>query len=273
MGRVAGLPQTGDMSDLPEMWSIERAVDFYGWQSLAPSTQKKRFSVLKRYGLLGQEKPLKPKLPAHLAHNTRQTDAIILNKVFGFDYPVAPYIPHRYDLPDGETIAFAAKGEHGIYVLLMAYAGLRIGEACACDHSWLEGNALVVKGNMGEDRVIRRTKTGKVGRVVLPDWLVQEVLDADFTYPNPKALRKWCSRRGITPHSLRHFYATLIVRETQNIELARRQLRHSKIETTLGVYLEVEAGDAERLVSSIARPQVTQRYAMKARGSKRAAVA
>jgi integrase len=255
------------MSNLPEIWSIDRAVKFYGWEGLAPSTQKKRFSVLKRYGLLGQKKPTKPKLPSHLAHNTRQTDAIILNKTFGFDFPVAPYIPHRYVLPDEETIALAGRDRHGIYVLLMAYAGLRIGEACACDHSWLEGNALVVRANMGDDHIIRRTKTGKVGRVVLPDWLVTEVLDADFSYPNPKALRKWCSRRGITPHSLRHFYATLIVRETQNIELARRQLRHSKIETTLGIYLEVEAGDAERLVSTIARPQVTQRYALK-RGGK-----
>lgn len=261
------------MSSSPEIWSIDRAVKFYGWEGLAPSTQKKRYSVLKRYGLLGERHPKKPKLPSHLAHNTRQTDAIILNKTFGFDFPIAPYIPHRYVLPDEETIALAGKARHGIYVLLMAYAGLRIGEACACDHSWLEGNALVVRANMGDDHIIRRTKTGKVGRVVLPDWLVQEVREAEFTYPNPKALRKWCTRRGITPHSLRHFYATLIVRETQNVELARRQLRHCKIETTLGIYLEVEAGDAERLVSSISRPQVTQRYALKGRKPNRAAVA
>lgn len=253
------------MSHDPAIWSIERAIAFYGWQHLAPSTQAKRFSVIKRYGLLGQTNPPKPKLPSHLAHNTRQTEAIILNKVFGFDFPVAPYIPHRYELPDNETIALASKGKHGIYILLMAYAGLRIGEACACDHSWLQGNALVVRANMGEDRIIRKTKTGKVGRVVLPDWLVTDVLEADFTYPNPKYLRKWASRRGIVPHSLRHFYATLLVRETQNIELARRQLRHSKIETTLGIYLEVEAGEAERLVSAIRRPQVTQRYVLKRR--------
>lgn len=214
-GESCGFPQTGNMSTFPEIWSIDRAVKFDGWEGLAPSTQKKRFSVLRRYGLLGQTNPDKPRLPSHLAHNTRQTDAIILNKTFGFDYPVAPYIPHRYTLPSEETIALASKGRYGIYVLLMAYAGLRIGEACACDASWLEGNALVVRGNMGEDKIIRRTKTGKVGRVVLPDWLVREVLEADFTYPNPKVLRKWCSRREITPHALRHFYATLLVRETQ----------------------------------------------------------
>jgi len=254
------------MSNSPEIWSIDRAVKFYGWEGLAPSTQKKRLSVLKRYGLLGQTNPQKPRLPSHLAHNTRQTDAIILNKTFGFDYPVAPYLPHRYELPDEETIALAGKGKYGIYVLVMAYAGLRIGEACAADHSWLENNALVVRASMDEDRNIRRTKTGKVGRVVLPEWLVQEILEANFCYPNPKVLRKWCRRRGITPHALRHFYATLLVRETQNIELARRQLRHSKIETTLGIYLEVEAGEAERLVTNLARPKIAPRPVLSQRG-------
>lgn len=222
---------------------------------------------------MGQTQPVKPKLPAHLARNARQNDAIILNKVLGFAFPVAPYISHRYDLPDGETIAFAVKGEHVIYGLLLAYAGLRIGEACACDLSWLEGNALVVKVNTGEAKVIRKTKTGKVGGVVLPDWFVQEVLEADFSYPNPKSLRKWCPRRAITPRFLRYFRASLIFTGTQHIELAPRQMRHSRIQTTLGVNLEVEAGDAERLVSSISRPQVTPRYAVKSRGRRMAAAA
>lgn len=122
---------------------------------------------------MGQTHPAKPKLHSHPAHDTRQTDAIILNKTFGLDCPVASCIPHRYTLPSEETIALASKGKCGANVLVKAHEGLRIGDSCACHASLLEGNALVVRGNMGEDRIIRRTKAGKVGRVVPPDWLVK----------------------------------------------------------------------------------------------------
>ena len=58
----------------------------------------------------------------------------------------AYYVPAMrrrvYELPDTNDIAYAMAGKYGIYVALMAYAGLRAGEACAADLSWLDGNRL-----------------------------------------------------------------------------------------------------------------------------------
>ena len=77
----------------------------------------------KGYEHFGERQPNRPKLSSHLAHNTRQTDTIVLNKTFGFDLPVATYIPHRCVLLGTDTIAYTAI-THGIYVLLVAKVGL-----------------------------------------------------------------------------------------------------------------------------------------------------
>ena len=44
---------------------------------------------------------------------------------------------------------------------------------------------------------------------------------------------------GLNPHQLRHFYATTLINTTSNLEMVRRQMRHTNIATTLRVYVEV----------------------------------
>ncbi len=59
---------------------------------------------------------------------------------------------------------------------------------------------------------------------------------------------------GLQPHGLRHWYATHLVRTTKNVELARRQLRHANLQTTLQVYVEVTAEDELELIADMANP-------------------
>ena len=95
------------------------------------------------------------------------------------------------------------------------------------------------------ERDVRKTRPPKTrGAVVLPDWLVKRVKEETFTYPLPKSLYKWLKRRDLSPHQLRHFYATFS--KTNNLEFVRRQMRHGNINTqTLSYYLEVSAGEEE----------------------------
>ena len=53
----------------------------------------------------------------------------------------------------------------------------------------------------------------------------------------------------VTPHLLRHWYATEMIRATKNPELVRRQLRHARLDTTLQVYAQVSMDDLDALVN------------------------
>lgn len=231
--------------------SFDEAVVFYNWKHLARSTAQRNYACLRKFGLLGQRALSEfPQLRG--SHNTRVIDARILNATFDADYYIPQPQRRVYELPDENDIALASYGKHGIYVLLMAYAGLRLGEACAADSTWLRGNSLEVKGSMERDiRKVRPPKTQ--GSVRLPDWLVEEVQNATFTYPLPKSLYKWIKRRNLSPHQLRHFYATQLFDKTNNLEVIRRQMRHSNIKTTLSYYLEASA-QADEAVLSLERP-------------------
>ena len=226
--------------------SFDDAVVFYKWDGLARSTQQRRYACLRKFGLLG-ERALKEVPTLSGNHNTRLIDARILNQTFGTDFYIPQSQRRVYELPDPNDIALASYGKHGIYVMLMAFAGLRLGEACACDASWLVGNKLVVKQTMERDvREFRPPKTA--GSVRLPDWLVEEIQNATFTYPIPKHLYKWIKRRNVSPHQLRHYFATQLFSQSNNLEAIRRQMRHSNIKTTLSYYLEVSADAEEGLL-------------------------
>ena len=81
---------------------------------------------------------------------------------------------------------------------------------------------------------------------------------ADFTYPKPKNLAKWMQRRGVTPHQLRHFYATEMMHLTKNMELLRRQMRHTKVET-MKLYVEVGVQEESSVVESMGKPSLKLR--------------
>jgi len=57
--------------------------------------------------------------------------------------------------------------------------------------------------------------------------------------------------RHISPHTLRHTFATHLLRKTGNLELTRKALRHAQITTTATVYSHLQARDVEEAVLAL----------------------
>jgi integrase/recombinase XerD len=57
--------------------------------------------------------------------------------------------------------------------------------------------------------------------------------------------------RHISPHTLRHTFATHLLRRTGNLELTRKALRHSRVTTTAEVYSHLLGRDVEEAVLAL----------------------
>jgi site-specific recombinase XerD len=58
----------------------------------------------------------------------------------------------------------------------------------------------------------------------------------------------------VTPHTLRHTFATHLLRQTGNLELTRKALRHARVSTTAAVYSHLAGRDVEIAVRAL-RPE------------------
>lgn len=231
------------------------------YQNLDPATQVRYQSVCKKYGVDDSTTwaDIRSKVEATRNQNTRRSDIIALRSMLGSEG--APKIPDAikkiYNLPTIEEIRQKAEGPYLPLIFAMAFAGLRAGEACAlsADDVCKAGGVCFIEVKQSRQNTGRykQPKSGQ-GRVVIPEWLYDLLQDYDYPEILPNSLFKWMKRRGFTPHQLRHFYATYLVRTTKNPELARRQLRHSNLATTLSIYVEIEAADELNVVSGMPNP-------------------
>lgn len=57
--------------------------------------------------------------------------------------------------------------------------------------------------------------------------------------------------RRVTPHTLRHTFATHLLRKTGNLELVRKALRHARITTTAQIYSHLADRDVEEAVRGL----------------------
>lgn len=164
--------------------------------------------------------------------------------------------PRIYHLPSEEALRFTLTFcPYELEALLMMYAGLRSGEACVVQPSDLRGNVLKVHKQRYEDGSVVQAKT--VGEVVLPQWLADRVAIMPKSRCTPGAVRESLRRYGkktgidLSPHMLRHWYATMMVNRRINPEIARRQMRHADLKTTLGYYAQVSKADIDEVVSDL----------------------
>ena len=228
---------------------------------LEPNTQTAYQSYIHRLGLDGSEDELEVanRIKRIPNVNSRRTIAIAMRSMFP---ELKPYVrieaslPKVYDL-DNVPMALAAlqaDSEHKskcIPGLLMGFGGLRIGEAIAITSNDLVGNVLNVSKSRNSQGVIKATK-GHHGHVVLPGWLAEKLHDYPGTQRLPNSYYKWLRRNySVTPHSLRHYYATELINSGVNPEVVRRQLRHANLTTTLQVYAQVKANDIESTIESV----------------------
>ena len=202
------------------------------------------------------------KIEGIINQNVKRVYAGYIRNIFNYDQsqiPVVMGIARIYDLPTAEElITIIERSKYRLQLLLCMYAGLRVGEACAIRPKDLRGDRLIINRQLSQKGELLPAKT--VGQVILPHWLAEFVNNMDETDWWPankpsKHLTDHCiklSRKTkvkVTPHLLRHWYATEMIRATKNPELVRRQLRHARLDTTLQVYAQVSMDDLDALVN------------------------
>jgi hypothetical protein len=102
---------------------------------LDPATQAKYESICRKYSVTSDTTwaDIKSMVEATKNQNTRRSEIIALRTILGTQG--APSIPAAtrkvYSLPTAEEIVRRAEGPYEGFILSMAFAGLRIGEAVA----------------------------------------------------------------------------------------------------------------------------------------------
>lgn len=192
--------------------------------------------------------------------NTRRAAVIAVRSVLGMKIKIPKGIPRRYDLLDEGTLRFALmfspKEARG---LLMMYAGLRIGEACAITAKDRDGDRLRVDKQVIEYQR-RGTPTtwtlgptkGTEASIVIPE-LLHGVVDSLINTDKPGRVRESLRRAGnkagieLTPHMLRKWYCTHLIEHGLPLELVRQQMRHSDVSITLSHYQQYRESDIHKL--------------------------
>lgn len=254
----------------------EYATNVINNRPLKYGTRQSYFKIIKSLGIWDMQISdlncalIFDKVDQMRSHNVKKNVYICLRSVFkdlGIfnELPILQGIAKEYDFPTQQELhSLIDRSKYRRILYLCMYAGLRVGEACAVIPSQLEGSYLRVDRAFSQDgKHLGSPKT--FGKVLIPDWLAEEIRSMRkedyWRIGMPTQLVSWAcgnlSKRGarkhINPHMLRHWFATDMIRRGVNPEIARRQLRHKNIETTMKIYVQVNNSD---LISSLpVRPQ------------------
>lgn len=198
--------------------------------------------------------------------STRRATVIAVRSVLGHNIRI-PKAPKRsYVLPSEDDLRLALMtSPHELRGLLMMYAGLRIGEACAVTSKSINGDKLLVDRQVIELYASSRETGAEAKRVVrigpaktseatitVPFWLAERVKSIDDTAV-PSLVRESLRRAGkkvgikLNPHQLRHWYATTLLERGAPLTLVQHQMRHSDIAITLRAYSEHSTEDIHKL--------------------------
>lgn len=221
-------------------------------RNLRPGTVASYAGFLARLGVLEMEVDAVSKasvleaLWAIEKPNMRRSAVIVVRSVFGWDLKIPTTVAKRYDLPDEDSLrlalmltAFETRG------LLMMYAGLRIGEACAVAKTDATGDRLSVDKQVLYNRTTKRYHLGPVktreASIVIPLWLGQRVATLgawDKTDTVRHAITRAGRKVGLTlnPHQLRHWYATTMIERGVPFNVVADQMRHHDVAFTLRTY-------------------------------------
>jgi hypothetical protein len=234
----------------------ERAVQRLAERPIKASTYEEYLRTLRVLGL--DDLPVEDLTVAFLTNrlskvltaSTRRKHAINLRACLGVNLRCPKPAQKVYDLPDMEELHQAlAGGSYAMWGYTMLYAGLRLGEACV--KQTMQGNTLFVDRQRLPDGSIGSSKTS--GGVVIPAWLseayrtFQPDRGTNTVYVGiVRAGRK--AGLKITPHMLRHAYATNLVGAGATPEVLRRQMRHHDVSISLRYYVQTTQQDIESVV-------------------------
>ena len=141
-----------------------------------------------------------------------------------------------------------------LFMRLMLKAGLRAGEAVALRPEHLNMTTCKLMVREGKGAKDRTLWIGDELRDEIGEWLDRRP-EAEFLLPTRKGTRvatshvrrsvkRYARKAGIgevervSPHTLRHTFATRLYRETGNIRLVQKALGHSDLSTTM-IYTHV----------------------------------
>lgn len=188
------------------------------------------------------------------------------NPARGVDLPRLTKRENRYLTHRQVAALTEAAGADGPFVLVLAYCGLRYGEAAAIrvrNVDLLRGRIRVAQA-MTEvhGKVVFGTPKSHAARTVPVPRFLRAVLEQEmagkapddlvFTSPGGQPLRNTNFRRrswskaievlgldGLTPHDLRHTAASLAVDAGANVKAIQRMLGHASAAMTLDVYADL----------------------------------
>lgn len=162
--------------------------------------------------------------------------------------------------PDGRT----PTGRRDAALLaLMLGGGLRLHEAAGLRKRDVQGRTLLFEGKGRKLRtvvvpkrvvrlVVRQMEQAK-GDYVFPGRFggslsVKQAYNVVKYHARAAGLEEW-----VHPHSLRHTFASVLMRETGNLFQTQRVLGHSSPDTTARYYLAFSTSDAEHAAEAIDR--------------------
>lgn len=152
------------------------------------------------------------------------------------------------------------------YCLLLLYLnlGLRVNESVTLkvnDIDWLSGKLTVRDGKGGKDRVLWLSESDLAS---LQQWRSVRPAVSPFLFCtlagahlNDRYIRdmvkRYSKRAGISkdahPHTLRHTFATDLLRDTKNIRLVQKALGHASLATTM-IYTHIVDDQLESALKS-----------------------
>jgi integrase/recombinase XerC len=159
---------------------------------------------------------------------------------------------------------------------LMYRAGLRVGEVCALKHRDLDLERGLIhvwagKGGDGtaylekEPEALARMREWQTARRKLPksDWLFCTLAGGPVSSRYVQQMIKRMAKRAeidarVTPHMLRHSFATELLEEGVNIRKVQRALRHKNLATTER-YTHVLDSDLQSSIQNRKRPKRPKR--------------
>lgn len=144
-----------------------------------------------------------------------------------------------------QTILNAPSCKEKNALLLMMLCGLRIGEAMAITRRDIHDGIVEVtkqKNALGK-LVVPKTKSS-VRQVPCPRMLYEEIKDQMVIVPKYRELIRQFLKQldlDITPHQLRHTYATNLFNSDVNVKTAQAYLGHSSLSMTMDIYTHLTA--------------------------------
>lgn len=125
-------------------------------------------------------------------------------------------------------------------LLLMMLCGLRIGEALAITRRDIhDGKVYVTKQINSLGKEVKPKTKSSVREVPCPSVVYNEIKDMIVIVPHSRdAIAKYIKSLGldITPHQLRHTYATNLFNSDVNVKTAQAYLGHSSLSMTMDIY-------------------------------------